>query len=333
MLHGILNDLDQQIRDRFGSRLLIRHGDPAVEVPAMAAAFDASTVYVSRDYAPYGRQRDTLVAAALAEQGRSLTGVGSPYAVDPGRVLKGDGTPYKVFTPFSKIWRQTGVEPPAPDPGDDMDWAPTSALDEYCHPLFDPPEPGCGLPSVGETAALDRWASFLDAASAADGTMRSGVSAYNDLRDQPALAGTSQLSPDLKWGTIHPRTLLADLDLSGPKDDGAMVFSSELAWRDFYADVLFTQPHTAWKNLNSRFDAMPVDTDIIIPTSPTTNLGENSPQASRIPENTPSKTLSKLSYAAIIRLRVGDEIHDIQKAFNTHHAFPKTTRQWGETLR
>ena len=261
LLHGILNDLDEQIRDRFGSRLLIRHGDPAVEVPAIAAAFDASTVYVSRDYAPYGRQRDTLVAAALAEQGRSLTGVGSPYAVDPGRVLKGDGTPYKVFTPFSKIWRQTGVEPPAPDPGDDMDWAPTSALDEYCHPLFDPPEPGCGLPSVGEAAALDRWASFLDAASAADGTMRSGVSAYNDLRDQPALAGTSQLSPDLKWGTIHPRTLLADLDLSGPKDDGAMVFSSELAWRDFYADVLFTQPHTAWKNLNSRFDAMPVDTD------------------------------------------------------------------------
>ncbi len=35
-----------------------------------------------------------------------------------------------------------------------------SALDEYCHPLFDPPEPGCGLPSVGEAAALDRWASF-----------------------------------------------------------------------------------------------------------------------------------------------------------------------------
>ena len=30
-----------------------------------------------------------------------------------------------------------------------------------------------------------------------------------------------------------------------------MVFSSELAWRDFYADVLFTQPHTAWKNLNT----------------------------------------------------------------------------------
>ncbi|MFT4866904.1 MAG: deoxyribodipyrimidine photo-lyase, partial [Ilumatobacter sp.] len=85
--------------------------------------------------------------------------------------------------------------------------------------------------------------------------------AYNDARDRPAIPGTSQLSPDLKWGAIHPRTVLSNLDLSGAKDDGPMVFSSELAWRDFYADVLFVQPRTAWKNLNSKYDAMQVDTD------------------------------------------------------------------------
>ena len=39
------------------------------------------------------------------------------------------------------------------------------------------------------------------------------------------------------------------------------MFSSELAWREFYADVLFQQPHTAWENLNPKMDAMPVDTD------------------------------------------------------------------------
>ena len=27
-----------------------------------------------------------------------------------------------------------------------------------------------------------------------------------------------------------------------------------MAWRDFYADVLFQQPRTAWENLNSKFD-------------------------------------------------------------------------------
>lgn len=261
LLHDLLLGLDAELEQRYGAGLLIRRGVPAVEVPAMAAAFDAETVYVSRDHTPYGRERDVAVSDALRDAGRTLRGVGSPYAVDPGRVLKGDGTPYKVFTPFSKVWRQVGVDGPAPEPDDDMRWAPRTAIDAQRQPIFERPEPGCDLPAVGEAAALDRWSAFLDATSAADGTMRSGVEAYNDLRDRPGLAGTSGLSVDLKWGTIHPRTLLADLDLSGPKGDGPVVFASELAWRDFYADVLASQPHTAWQNLNPRFDSMPVDTD------------------------------------------------------------------------
>lgn len=261
LLHDVLTALDASLRDRHGTRLLITTGDPAAEIPRLAAATNAEAVFVSRDYAPYGRRRDAAVAATLAEQGRALRGVGSPYAVDPGTVLKGDGTPYKVFTPFSKIWRQAGVDAPHDEPGDDMKWALAKVIDEHSQPLFDRPAPGCDLPSAGEGAARDRWAAFLDSTSAADGTMRSGVDAYNDLRDTPALTGTSRLSPDFKWGTIHPRTVLADLDLSGAKDDGAMVFSSELAWRDFYADVLFAQPDTAWTNLNKKFDAIPVDTD------------------------------------------------------------------------
>ncbi len=261
LLHDVLTALDTSLRDRYGTRLLIAHGDPTTEIPRLAVAVDAETVFVSRDFAPYGRRRDAAIAATLAEQRRALRGVGSPYAVDPGKVLKGDGTPYKVFTPFSKIWRQIEVDGPHDDPEDDMRWAAPGMIAAHTQPLFDRPDPGCDLPVAGEEAARDRWAAFLDSTSAADGTMRSGVDAYNDLRDTPALAGTSRLSPDLKWGTIHPRTLLADLDLSGPKDDGAMVFSSELAWRDFYADVLFTQPDSAWNNLNKKFDAMPVDTD------------------------------------------------------------------------
>ena len=35
----------------------------------------------------------------------------------------------------------------------------------------------------------------------------------------------------------------------------------ELAWREFYADVLFHHPDSGWTNLQRRMDAMPVDTD------------------------------------------------------------------------
>lgn len=58
-------------------------------------------------------------------------------------------------------------------------------------------------------------------------------------------------------GLLHPRQLLADL-LPQPGHD---TFASELAWREFYADVLFRRPDSASSNLNARMAAMVVDTD------------------------------------------------------------------------
>ena len=46
---------------------------------------------------------------------------------------------------------------------------------------------------------------------------------------------------------LHPRTLLADL--AGERGRGAHTYENELAWREFYADVLWHQPHTAWADL------------------------------------------------------------------------------------
>ena len=256
-LHECLTALDRSLREHGARGLVVRHGDPTHVVPALAEEIGADSVVVSRDYSPYGRERDATVADALGASRGKLRGVGSPYAVDPGNVRKGDGDPYAVFTPYSKVWRRAGWEAPHPALGDDARWSTTVDSDG----LEERPAPQCELPSAGEDAALDRWRSFLDVTSAGDGSMRSGVQAYDDLRDRPAINGTSHLSPDLKWGTIHPRTLLADLDASGDGDRGHTVFSSELAWRDFYADVLFQKPHTAWENLNPKYDYIELDTD------------------------------------------------------------------------
>ena len=247
--HDALTALDASLRELAGVGLVIRHGDPAEVIPALAAELGAESVCVARDYSPYGRARDAAVKQALDASGRHLRGVGSPYAVAPGGVRKGDGDPYAVFTPFSKVWRRVGWDGPGDLPADDTRWA--GAGHVASDPLGTRPDPGCEVASLGERAAHERWADFLAA----------GVDDYDDLRDRPDIAGTSQLSPALKWGTIHPRQLLADLDASGVGSKGHTVFSSELAWREFYADVLFRRPRTAWENLNPKFDAMPVDTD------------------------------------------------------------------------
>jgi deoxyribodipyrimidine photo-lyase len=250
-LHDCLGSLDAALRERSGMGLVIRHGDPVDVVAEVADETGASRVFVSRDHGPYGRRRDEAVAAALRSVGRSLVGAGSPYAVDPGSVRKGDGGPYAVFTPFSKAWRATGWDAPLDPPGDDVGWFGAGPSAVRSDDLGPRPDPGCDLPRAGEDAAHTLWADFLD----------EGLEQYPDARNLPGVPGTSRLSPALRWGTIHPRQLLADLDASGAGPRSHTVFSSELAWREFYADVLFRQPHTAHRNLNPAMDSMPVDTD------------------------------------------------------------------------
>ncbi|MDW3212448.1 MAG: deoxyribodipyrimidine photo-lyase [Ilumatobacteraceae bacterium] len=237
LLHDCLAALD----DATGGALVIRSGDPTVLLPDIADEFDASTVYVSRDYSPYGRRRDETVADALRAAGRRLCGVGSPYAVAPGEVTKDDGDPYSVFTPFSRRWRDHGWDDPVDAPRA-PDWveAPSDGL---------PPRPDVPfeIPSASETNVIARWRTFRD----------DGLDEYADRRDLPALRGTSELSPFLKYGVVHPRQLLAETD---GRNEGHRVFQTELAWRDFYADVLYQRPHTAWENLDDRFDRIDVDT-------------------------------------------------------------------------
>ena len=69
------------------------------------------------------------------------------------------------------------------------------------------------------------------------------------------MAGTSQLSHALSHGEIHPRSLLAELGTSA----GHEVYRKELAWREFYADVLFRNPATLTDYYDPKFRRMRYD--------------------------------------------------------------------------
>ena len=65
------------------------------------------------------------------------------------------------------------------------------------------------------------------------------------------------MSVHLKWGEIHPRTLLADLGRQ--RSEGAATYRTELAWREFFADVLWRSPGSAREYLKPRFARMEYD--------------------------------------------------------------------------
>ncbi len=228
----------------YDGRLTVRVGDPATRVPEFAADVGAESVHVSAETTPYGAGRDERVRTFLGERRIAWVPSGSPYAVGPGRVRTKDGTPYRVFTPFARAWREHGWAPPAAEPerlalGDDLS-------DDGAGPHLERALDECPveLPTAGEDAALRHWRTFRD----------EHLDAYAAGRDRPDLPGTSRLSPYLKVGAIHPRTILADL--AGDRSEAARVFTAELAWREFYADVLHSNPASAWRDLRRELGSM-----------------------------------------------------------------------------
>ena len=232
-----VRDMDRRLR-ALGAQLVVRQGLPENVVPDVARHSGATEVHVSADFGPYGTERDKRVAAALGAI--PLVATGSPYAVSPHRVTTVSGQPYKVFTPFFRTWLRHGWPAPASSDPEHVDWVavPGDELPD------DPAVPeSILLPPAGEGAADEAWWRFR--------TER--LVRYRETRDRPDLDATSRLSAYLHLGVLHPRTLLSAL---GPDDER---FMTELAWREFYASVLWSWPQSARSSFDARMSGLPAD--------------------------------------------------------------------------
>ncbi len=241
--------------------LVVRRGDPVRVVPAVAAEVGAVVVTATADFGPHGTWRDSAVARALSDDGRRLMTIDSNYAVAPGRVRTRAGAPFKVFTAYKRAWEAVGWPSPSPPPdvrycrlrsdeGDlflqpDLATPGSHGLPDWWEGL--PLGPAAALPDAGPAAAWDRLELF-----------RAGPLAdYDRDRNLPAVAGTSGLSPYLRFGCIHPRSVLALLGTGA----GAERMQTELAWRELYADVLWHRPDSARAPLSAFGARLRWDTD------------------------------------------------------------------------
>ncbi len=250
---AFLADALRRLAAKMDGRLLVAHGKPGSVIPRVARQIGAQAVHASADYGPYGRSRDDTVATALRDADIDWVTTGSPYAVAPGRVRKPDGGRYAVFTPYFRGWTAHGWRKPAGDGrAPSLTWLDPADVEGVS--AHDPDElsrrltAGMTLPEAGEEAAERTWQEFLDTA----------VDGYDDDRNRPDLAGTSRMSPYLKWGCVHPRTLLADL--AQRRSAGAASYRRELAWRDFYADVVHHLPKSLWTSVDPAVDKLRYDT-------------------------------------------------------------------------
>ena len=226
----------RSLDDSMDGRLCIRIGSAPSVVPRVLGEVEADQLHVTRDFTPYGYKRDHAVVDALPDGVEGIA-TGTPYAVAPGTIKNGSGDPYKVFTPYSRAWRAHGWDDPVRAPGK-VDWV-IAESDKRVKKMLDTAleDAPDGMPKPGEDAARQRFEKFLER----------DLDKYDDQRDDPGADRTSRMSPYLKLGVIHPRQLLAQT--AGSRAKGPHTFENELAWRDFYADVLHHNPRSSWEDL------------------------------------------------------------------------------------
>ncbi len=227
LLAAHLRALDKRV-GAHGGALWIGRGDPVAEIGRLVRSHGAETVHANRDVSPFAVQRDEVASRDLP-----MAWWDGQYVHAPGRVLTQAGEAYTVFTPFHRRWAELEwAEWPSPGDAELLSVAGAEI----------PPTPDAPF-EAGEQAALGRLEEMLER-----------VEDYPEQRNRPDLDTTSRLSIDLKWGTISARTVAETV---GAETSARAAFVRQLAWRDFYAQVMAAMPHTAGRAMKPKYDRVP----------------------------------------------------------------------------
>jgi deoxyribodipyrimidine photo-lyase len=253
-LHHSLTALCADLAAR-GVTLILRRGDARRIVPEVAAALRAGLVVWNRRYDDRAIAVDTAVKADLKAAGCAVRSFNGALMVEPWEVQTGSGGPYKVFTPFWRAARQIAlVRAPRAAPAlmGAKVAAPSDSLADWGLLPVKPDWAG-GLRAAwtpGEAGALSRAQAFV----------AGPLKGYAARRNLPAVAGTSRLSPHLRFGEISPRrvwAMAADRLRDDPAlQDDADVLASELGWREFSYGLVHhfpDFPRASWKAEFERF--------------------------------------------------------------------------------
>ncbi|MBA2768449.1 MAG: deoxyribodipyrimidine photo-lyase [Sporichthyaceae bacterium] len=239
-LSECLHDLDGSLHD-CGSALVVRRGDWASEVTALAVETGAGAVHISGDVTSHARRRLAELRDRLAASVRLQVHDDTLLVVPPGAIATAGKDHMSVFTPYFRRWEQ--------HPTRDL-VAPPLRLhmpSVASGPLPMPKDIADGLPSPelmagGESEGRRRLSAWL-----AD-----GIEDYADDHDALGNDNTSRLSPYLHFGCLSPLELVRRAGES--RSPAGAAFVRQVAWRDFHHQVLAARPDATRRDYRPRGD-------------------------------------------------------------------------------
>jgi len=224
-----------------GTKLLFFYGEPVSVLRDLAQTTQAQRLFFNEDVEPLAIKRDREVKETLTAMGIEVKSFIDIGLLDPKAIATQAQEPYKVYTPFWRNWSKQPKPLPLPKPSQLRGLVTDQGIAAITLPSLK--ELGFShsqtLPAAGEAIAHQVLADFCDSHQ---------LHQYQELRDFPAIAGTSQLSPHLRFGTIGIRdcwaaTVAAEADARNDQELlGIETWRKELAWREFYQHVLLYFP-------------------------------------------------------------------------------------------
>jgi len=238
-LHDALHDLDTGLREA-GGALVVRRGAWVDTVIQTARAGGVESIHVADDVSGFAQGRLARLERAAAAERMAVVRHPGVTVVAPGAVRPTGGTAFRVFTPYYQRWRAVRRRPAAERPkrvtlpsGVEPGRVPALAA------LTDA-APAPGVQAGGESAGLARLRAWADAS----------LGGYDAYHDDLAADRVSRLSAYLHLGCLSPAAV--EEELAGRA--GSEPFIRQLAWRDFFHQLLADRPAAAHDDYRSRGD-------------------------------------------------------------------------------
>ncbi len=214
-----------------------------------ALRINASKVFINNEYGINEKQRDENLRKLLTDNRIDLIEFDSSI-INPKKIVTGAGTYFKVFTPYSRSFREELNKEylqcfPRPVKQQikigDSDEIPNFELED---PLK---KNALKFYEPGEKAAIEILENFF----------KNKISDYKVARDFPAQDSTSKLSVYLSSGIISAKKCVSKLLEISEDSPGTGEYSwfNEIIWREFYKYIIFHYPRVSMrKSFNEKYD-------------------------------------------------------------------------------
>ncbi len=217
-IHDTIVDLNAKLA-KFGSGIKVYNDSPINAFKKLVTEFEVEAVYTNVDYEPYAKERDDEISIFLKKERIEFHSFKDQVIFEMDEVVKDDGTAYKVFTPYSKAWKQKLND------FYKKSYPVEKYVDNFLKISSD------DIPSLQSMGFQPSTIPIPDAKVSA-----SLLDEYATERNFPGLEATSRLGIHLRFGTISIRKLLQKALKHSD------TFVNELIWRDFYHCILWHYP-------------------------------------------------------------------------------------------